>query len=140
MVPLRPSFTDILSLIPLEKIKEFHPDIVVGIERGGLPVAGIISYWIGVPLMSVRASLYNDDKPAKKVYDSPKVETRDANVLGRKVLLVDDVSNSGVTLSSVKDALVKQGAKNVNTFVLYGKSDFSETNFVKCIRFPWEPG
>ena len=138
MKPLKPSFKSLLRKIPVKKMSVFKPDAVCGIARNGLVPAAMVSASLGVPLLAVKASLYNDERPARKIRGKPKISLGKLDVNGRRVILVDDVSNTGATLRAVKSALMKKGAKQVKTFVLFGKSDFSKTKFVKCVRFPWQ--
>ncbi len=137
MIPLKPSFKEIMERMPFQKLKGIGAEIVVGVERGGLPVAAIIAFGLGLPMVSVKASLYDGSKPARKIHQTPVIGLRGIVVGGKRVLVADDVSNTGATLAAVKDALLKKGAKEVKTFVLYGRSDFSTERFAGCVKFPW---
>ena len=120
-------------------MKNFSPDIVIGIERGGVVLASIVAFRIGCELRTVRASLYDDSKPAKKRFDEPKIEMRGiADLKGKRMLIVDDVCNTGATLDAVKAAIASAGAKGIKTFVYAGKADFSCRPFERCLVFPWE--
>lgn len=129
---------ELRSLIPFAALASFSPNVVVAVERGGIVPAKMISNELGVALSTVRSTLYNDDKPARKIHDAPKVDLHGANFSGKKVLVVDDVCNSGATLNAVKAAILASGASEVRTFSLFGKSDFSDRPFEGCVRFPWE--
>lgn len=129
---------EVKALIPNKELADYAPDIIVGIERGGLIPSQIISFSLGIHAVMVKAHLYNDDKPAKKVHAAPQVDLRHMKFIGQKVLIVDDVSNSGATLEAVKAAVLHAGAKEARTFALFGKSDFSSRPFAGCVRFPWE--
>ncbi|HII54011.1 hypothetical protein COT30_01195 [Candidatus Micrarchaeota archaeon CG08_land_8_20_14_0_20_49_17] len=135
---IEPSFKEIMKRIPFQRLKGIDAEIVVGVERGGLPVAAIVASGLGIPMVSVKASLYDDRKPARKIHPAPVIGLRGVGVKGKRVLVADDVSNTGATLAAVKDALLKKGAKEVKTFALYGRSDFSEERFGECVKFPWE--
>ena len=136
--PIKPSIYDIFQRIPFSKIRRYCPDIVICIERGGTVPAALITSNISLPLFSVKASLYNDEMPAKKIHNTPVIDLRQIKVKGKKVLLVDDVVKSGLTLSKVKDKILEQGAQDVKTFALYGKTDLSNTTFERCVVFPWQ--
>jgi len=132
------SLGEVKTLIPTKELQAYAPDIIVGIERGGLMPSQIISYSLGIHAVAVKANLYNDDKPARKIHPSPQVNLRHMKFEGQKVLIVDDVSNSGATLEAVKNAVLAAGAREARTFVLFGKSDFASRPFEGCVRFPWE--
>jgi len=139
MKPIFLSFSEILDSIPFASIKGYFPDIVIGIERGGVVLASLVAFRLGIELRSIRASLYDDSKPAKKKFDEPKIEMHNLNGMeGKRVLIVDDVSNSGATLDAVKSAIASIGAKEIKTFVYAGKADFSCRPFERCLVFPWE--
>ncbi len=56
----------------------------------------------------------------------------------KRVLIVDDVSNSGKTLAAVRKLAMTAGAKEAKTFVYAGNADFSCRPFERCLVFPWE--
>lgn len=129
---------EIIGMLPLGKIRDFKPDAILAVERGGLIPGAIIARELAIPLVSARASLYNDEKPAKKIHPSPVVDLRALSLLGKRVLIVDDVSNSGATLFAVKSAALSAGASAAETYCLFGKSNLSDVPFEGCVRFPWE--
>ena len=77
----------------------WFPDLIVGVARGGLIPAGAIGYAIGVKAMgAINVEFYTDigqtlDEP---VILSPQLDTD--SLKGKKVLVVDDVADSGKTL------------------------------------------
>lgn len=121
----------------------FRPDVVIAIARGGLLLAGAISYALGTKQCgSINVEFYTD---IEKVLPEPIVHPPmlDAPALaGKRVLLVDDVSDSGRTLAKVLDLLTEVGAE-VRTATLYTKSrtilvpDFSYRDTDDWIVFPW---
>jgi len=138
MQPIKVSFEEIVSSAPWEAMEKYSPDLAVGIARGGVMLAAAAAFRLCVPLETIKASLYNDEKPAKEKHTSPQIGAINADVKGKRILLVDDVSNTGRTLASVKKALLSAGAKEVRTFVYAGHADFSCAPFKKCLKFPWE--
>ena len=132
--------SDLSSSIRSDKYK---PDVIVALSRGGLVPARLISDHLGISLIFVLGlKLYQ--KIGQKT-DSPKI-TQDLNsdLSGKKVLLVDDVSDSGKSLSFAKDYLLKKGASNVRCATLHYKpgSKFKPDYFVHTthlwICYPWE--
>ena len=75
-----------------ESKKEY--DYVVGIKRGGLIPAVCISHALGIPMYSLDWS--NRDYPGNN--DSQRVLQS-----GSKILLVDDICDTGKTLIQIKD-------------------------------------
>ncbi|MCP2031760.1 hypoxanthine phosphoribosyltransferase [Okibacterium sp. HSC-33S16] len=121
----------------------FDADIVVAIARGGLLLAGSISYALGTKNCgSINVEFYTgvDERLPEPVLLAPLL---DAPALGgRNVLLVDDVSDSGRTLALVVGLLEEHGA-TVRTVTLYSKPrtvlepDYVWRRTDKWITFPW---
>ena len=96
---------------------EWCPDYIVGITRGGLPLATIISYRLGVRLETLKIKL-RDAEPDEKcetncwmaddafgiVEDKELYKTRWDISRRKKILVVDDINDGGDTLNwLVKD-------------------------------------
>ncbi|MFE5672509.1 phosphoribosyltransferase [Agromyces sp. NPDC056523] len=121
----------------------FRPDVVIAIARGGLLLAGAISYALGTKQCgSINVEFYTgvDERLPEPVLHPPMLDV--PAVAGRSVLLIDDVSDSGRTLAKVVDLLVEAGA-DVRTATLYVKPrtvlvpDFAYRETDDWIVFPW---
>ncbi|RPE74493.1 hypothetical protein EDF39_3305 [Frondihabitans sp. PhB161] len=121
----------------------FRPDVVVAIARGGLLLAGAISYALDTKMCgSINVEFYTG---VNSVLEKPVIlpPALDAPALsGKRVLLVDDVSDSGRTLELVRDILRGHGA-DVHTVCLYSKPrtilepDHVWRHTSDWITFPW---
>jgi hypoxanthine phosphoribosyltransferase len=118
----------------LEKIKLPACDIVVGIGEGGLVPASLAANKLGSELCMVKINYRNKNNLPQ--HKNPKTLTKLQLPLGvKRVLLVDDVSVSGKTLSLAKKMLT--GFK-VKTFVFKGKADYVLFPEIEdCISWPW---
>lgn len=99
----------------------YRPDVVVAIARGGLLLAGAIAYALGVKSCgAVNAEFYTGigERLPEPVMQPPLLD--EESIEGKRVLLVDDVSDSGRTLALVA-SLVESAAAEVRTVVLYTK-------------------
>ncbi|OZD57254.1 phosphoribosyltransferase [Rhodococcus sp. 06-1460-1B] len=121
----------------------FVPDIVIAIARGGLIPAGAISYAMGVKAAgTLNVEFYSDIEETlpDPVVLEPLLDT-DA-IVGKKLLVVDDVADSGRTLALVID-LLKAHTAEVRSAVIYTKPrtivqpDYSWRETDKWINFPW---
>ncbi len=83
-------------LARLMTIDNWRPDLVVGVLRGGVIPAVYLSHWFDCPMMSIEWS--TRDSAVGKDIDYRLVERL---VSGQKVLLVDDICDSGLTLDEV---------------------------------------
>jgi xanthine phosphoribosyltransferase len=75
----------------------WRPDYVVGITRGGLPAATMISHYFDVRMEALKVSLRDSDTgPESNLWMA-----EDAYGYGgvkKKILIVDDINDSGATL------------------------------------------
>jgi len=127
------------------KNSNFKPDILLGLSRGGLVPARIFSDLLNTNKVHIlRVKSYNIDKKiSKPVIDDYKCEF---NFKGKKILVVDDITDTGESLDVVKRYLAKKGLnpKNVKFATLHYKpnSRFKPDYFAdvteKWIVYPWE--
>jgi len=120
----------------------FGPDLIVGIGRGGWVPARLMSDMLGIDqILAMRIEFYN--KPGK----SPGVPVVTQGVsrpaiIGRKILVVDDVSDTGESLEIAKGELA--AAKEVRIATLHYKPhsklkpDYYTRQTSAWIEYPWE--
>ncbi|MBF0816323.1 phosphoribosyltransferase [Microbacterium paludicola] len=121
----------------------FEPEVVVAIARGGLLPAGAIAYGLGAKNCgALNVEFYTG---IGTVLDAPEVlppELDMAYLDGRRVLLVDDVADSGRTLALAVDLLKGRGA-DVRSVTIYTKPttiiepDYAWKATDLWIDFPW---
>jgi hypothetical protein len=127
-----------------EKVVErcLDPDIVVGISMGGIIPAVVIADSIGVNVETLRVRFYEgvDDRG-----ENPQiVQDIPVDINGKRVLLVDDVVDSGRTIRLVREHLHRKGAKEVTLCTIYYKPwseirpELYEEETGSWIIFPWE--
>ena len=73
-------------------LDEFNPEVIVGLSRGGLTPGVMMSHWMQKPFKPVKASLR--DFPEWEDYLPKKTDER--------VLIVDDICDSGETFDRIK--------------------------------------
>lgn len=121
----------------------FSPDIIIAVARGGLLPAGALSYSLGVKLSdAMNVEFYTDvnETLPDPVLLAPLLDTE--NISGQKLLVVDDVADSGRTLALVVDILKEHNA-DVRSAVIYAKPrsvvspDYVWRNTDQWIVFPW---
>jgi hypoxanthine phosphoribosyltransferase len=128
-----------------EKIRKdrFKPDIIVGVSRGGWPPARVLSDLMDNPnLANVRTEFYLGvaETKGEPVLTQP-VST---SVARKKVLIVDEVADTGKSLKLIKDHIIENGAIKVKVVTVYYKPwsivkpDYYEKETSSWIVFPWE--
>ncbi|ROS62002.1 hypothetical protein EDF38_1103 [Frigoribacterium sp. PhB160] len=122
---------------------DFTPDVVVAVARGGLVLAGTIAYALDTKMCgSINVEFYTgvDARLPEPVLLPPTLDA--PSLAGKRVLVVDDVSDSGRTLALVRD-LLAEVAGEVRTVCLYSKPqtilepDFVWKRTAQWITFPW---
>jgi hypoxanthine phosphoribosyltransferase len=121
----------------------FRPDVVVAIARGGLVPGGAVAYALGTKgVGTMNVEFYTD---IGQTLDDPRVlpPLMDTSELsGSRVLVVDDVADSGRTLDLVMRMVAAQGAE-ARAAVLYTKPrsiyrpEYSWRETDRWITFPW---
>jgi hypoxanthine phosphoribosyltransferase len=74
------------------------PDYVVGLTRGGLVPANLISQYLEVPMETLKVSLRDDNtQPESNLWMADDAFEQ------KRILIVDDINDSGATLNWVKE-------------------------------------
>ncbi|OQX29404.1 MAG: hypothetical protein B0D92_03975 [Spirochaeta sp. LUC14_002_19_P3] len=109
-------------------------DLVIAIERGGVLPGCLAARWLNIPLFLLSISFRDDNnRPCTSV--PVLIRGLECPVKGRRILLADDVSNSGATLKRAREELA--GA-SVTTLVISGSADISLFGpHTECIFWPW---
>jgi hypoxanthine phosphoribosyltransferase len=121
----------------------FRPDFILGISRGGLLVAGALAYALGVKntfTMSVEFYTGIDERLDMPMILPPVPHLVDLHEA--RVLIADDVADTGQTLVLVKEFLEGKVA-DTRIAVLYEKprsvirSEYVWSRTDRWIVFPW---
>ena len=118
-------------------------DLVVGIARGGIPVAMVVSDHLNVKIDFVNVKSYNDigKRTAPRI-----LSTLVEGVQGKAVLLVDDLVDQGDTMAFMKKYLSGQKPRSLETAVMFKKPwsavepDYFLETVSEWIVFPFELG
>jgi len=121
----------------------YEPDIILAIARGGLLIAGALGYALSVKnVYTMNVEFYTGvDERLDVPLILPPVPDLDA-IAEARVLIADDVADTGKTLELVKEFCLGKVAE-VRSAVIYEKSH----SVIKCeyvwkktdmwINFPW---
>ena len=121
----------------------FEPDLVLSIARGGLFLGGALGYALEVKnlfVMNVEFYTGVDERLDLPVVLPPTLDVVD--LAGARVLVADDVADTGKTLELVRDFCAGH-VTEVRTAVVYEKSrslvrcDYTWKRTDAWIDFPW---
>ncbi len=121
----------------------YKPDVIIGIARGGLVPARILSDFLETPELAIIQIEYYVSIAQTRQEPILK-RSLHTQITDKKALLVDDVSDTGKSLQLAKNHLQQQGAKEIKTATLYAKPetitkpDYCEKQTSHWIVFPWD--
>jgi hypothetical protein len=96
----------------------FQPDLILGIAKGGVFVGGALAGALACDFVPVRV-----ERRSRDVEPLPETVGKLPSLKGKRVLVVDDVANSGGTLAKGRALARKAGARDVRTAVLVVRPD-----------------
>lgn len=121
----------------------FKPDMIVAVCRGGWIPGRVMSDILGMPgIATIRVEYYDD---IYKTRSRPEITQPLSTVVrGKRVLIVDDIADSGHSLEVVRKHLLGRGAREVKICTLYHKPwsvvvpDFMARRTDAWVCFPHE--
>ena len=140
------SWDDVQGLVEVVAGKieasDFRPDIIVAISRGGFDPARILCDQLSIRrLASVQVEAYDGmvKRPEPVV-----VLPVNADLKWKKVLVVDDVSDSGASIVKAKEHAMEKEASDVRVATVHIKPwskfipDYYAESVDKWVVYPWE--
>lgn len=140
-----PLFDEAIRILA-RRVREsgYHPDLILGVARGGLVPAAALAYALGVKqiaTINVRRYVGHGRHSREPALLSP-LPPPDLFRL-KRILVVDDVADTGATLCLVKNACSGE-ALAIRTAVIYEKptalirSEYVWRRTAAWLDFPWE--
>lgn len=136
---------DILNLVSQIEASTWIPDYIVGVKRGGLIPAIKLSHYFNKPMIMMSCQLRDSKDNQVRLYEVEEIST------DKTILIVDDICDSGVTLSQIILKFYTTGFSidNVKTcslfynseqnFVVdYAAKNLNRSKYKDWIVFPWE--
>ena len=117
-------------------------DQIVAISRGGLTLGHLMSDLLRIPIATITIQSYTDIQSQGELVISQKLHVP---IRGKRILLVDDVADTGKTLVRAVKYLKRFGAKNITTVTMFYKPhsvyrpDYFAKQTSSWILFPYEP-
>jgi len=134
----------LMLLNQAEKIRgsNFKPAVIIAVSRGGWLPARVLSDLLETRIGNVSVEYYLGVAETRKA--PVLTQNVSVTVAGKKVLVVDDVADSGESLKLVKAHLLQQGAMEVRLAAMYYKPwsivkpDYYVGETKLWVVFPWE--
>ncbi|MDO8451625.1 MAG: phosphoribosyltransferase family protein [bacterium] len=115
---------------------------IIAISRGGLTLGHMLSDLLRLPIATITIQSYTDIQTQGSIRVTGKLHT---SIAGKRILLVDDVADSGRTLIRARTYLKKFHPKDISTVTMFYKPrsvvrpDYFAQKTTKWILFPYEP-
>ncbi|HUS77355.1 MAG TPA: phosphoribosyltransferase [Patescibacteria group bacterium] len=141
------SWNDVQSLVETlaDLINEsgYHPDLITAVSRGGFCPARMLCDYLDMrKLASLQVEYYTD---INAVSNAPRIVfPLNSDVPGKRVLLVDDVSDSGTSLEAANEHVLSHGASEVRIATLHIKPwsrlrpEYAASETDRWVVYPWE--
>jgi len=129
-------FAEVVRDLASRIADQFHPDMVLGVAKGGIALGGALAGPLHADFQPVRV-----EKRARDPNGRTTASVPDAR--GRAVLVVDDVCSSGRTLEKARDLARRSGAREVRSATLVvrprgSRPDWFSLETDEVIVFPWD--
>ena len=126
-------------------LNHYTPEIIIGLSRGGVIPSRILSDILNnLDLYFIDVKLYDgtnkrDSAVIRNDFDLFSIKDK-------RIVVVDDIYDSGTTIKAVVNHLKSKGIKNVSSATLYAREGLNEypTYYAKIVKrkdwivFPWE--
>ena len=141
-------YTKIVEKLAIQIHKNYNPTVLIGIMRGAAPIIDILSRILKLPIAYIVIQSYSgkgmEDQQGQLMF-AREISSLANNEDFRKVLLIDDLSDTGLTLNKSIEWLKNYGPtknyiKEVKTACLWKKKSSSfEPDFcsVRLDSDPW---
>ena len=121
-----------LILQNVEKLHKEKFDCIVAIASGGLFPSVLVKNVLKIPMYTVTVSSYTDEKR----YDIKPLQWIDNNFENQKVLIVDEIDDTGSTLTYTVDRLRKDNnANDLSVFVIHNRIGEKCDNYITGIPY-----
>ena len=123
-------------------------DVMLAITRGGMVPAGMLSYRLGLRDILVAAVEYYDDRGQPGPHPTFFQFPADPLLRGKRVLIVDEVWDSGTTIAAVTERVLQAGGipttvvlhyKPANS-VVEGSPDLHAVQTAAWVVYPFKAG
>jgi hypoxanthine phosphoribosyltransferase len=132
---------DVLCRTLAVMVGGYDPEVIVGIAKGGVLPATVIASLLRREFYPIRLSRRHNDEIVR---ETPELLLGPPpSIAGQRVLLVDDIVVSGITLDLARRTCLEQGAAEVRTASLFAHSFSQRPDYVALVSdaliiTPWD--
>ncbi len=113
----------------------YAPEVMVAIGTGGFIPARILKTYTGLPILTVGIRYYDEDNtPMPQPRTIQWIDEVEKKLSGKRILLVDEVDDSRVTLSYCLRELLRHDPEEIAVMVLHSKRKEKRDSFPPSVR------
>lgn len=132
------TFGEIARQLATKIARRYRPDAVLGIAKGGVFVGSAVSSTLGADFYPVRV-----ERRSREADPMPEAADQFPDLRGKRVLVVDDVCQTGATLAKATRLAKKAKAKEVRSATLVvrprgARPDFHAIETDELVLFGWD--
>jgi hypoxanthine phosphoribosyltransferase len=134
-------FGELCRALALKSMRDFDPEVIVGIARAGVVPAGIVASILRADLFAMTISR---KEGGELIRERPEVlSAAPAALEGKRVLVVDEITTSGDTLRLALAAVRGVDPEEVRTATCFARPGGYRPDYValetdKELIFPWD--
>ena len=145
-IPYDQFLAHVETLVARLSADDWNPTFLVGVGRGGLVPAAYLSHALDIPMLSVD---HSSGEPG--FADELLGKLASKSRAGTRILIIDDINDSGSTITHLRTAIETQGGveDHVRVAVLinnirsqaraeYSASEIDRATDKRWFVFPWE--
>lgn len=121
-----------LILQNIEKLQKENFDCIIAISSGGLFPAVLVKNILKIPMYTIAVSSYSNEKRG----DIKPLQWINNNFESQKVLVIDEIDDTGSTLTYTVDRLQRDNnAKDLSIFVIHNRVGKKCDNYINDIPY-----
>jgi uncharacterized protein len=134
-------FGELCRALALKVVRDYDPEVVIGIMRAGVIPAAVIASILGVEFYALRITRKEGDETVRQrpaIFSAVPPQVR-----GKRVLVVDEITTSGDTLRLALAAVRGAHPAEVRTATSFARTtgyqpDYSALTMDAEVVFPWD--
>ena len=135
------TFGELCRALALKVARDYDPEIIVGIARAGVIPAAVVASILRVDFYTLAISRRDGDEIVRERPEIMSAAPRQS--VGRRVLIVDEITTSGDTLRLALAAVRDVHPEEVRTATSFARTtgyqpDYSALTMDANVIFPWD--
>ena len=134
-------FGELCRALALKVARDYDPEVIIGLTRAGVIPAAVVSSIMGADFYTLQISRNEGEDVVR---ERPAIFSQvPSAVVGKRVLIVDEITSSGATLRLALAAVRDARPAEVRTATSFARTsgyqpDYSALTMDAYVVFPWD--